>query len=381
MVPEGAAHVLWLFLRRYPYFRTLPLEKLRDLFLAFFFSWSVFGFLIHLLMLNSFPSRSAGLYWAVFAGGLAVLYFLVTLKDARFIPVLGLLQAALFIAYLSPSFSWGVLNQRISVDVVGIGIVTLLGFNFFGSFINTSGLEQVKIQTELAVAQTMQATLVPSIECRTMRWEVYGKSIPSDKVGGDLVDAITEEGKLLAYVADVSGHGIPAGLLMGMVNTAVRVCLQFREEPVAFLDALNRVLPSVKEPAMFATLACLRLAAHTNEVEYALAGHPPILHYQHENRELRRLGAYQLPLGILPVVYETARVAASAGDIFVIVNNGFIELTNSNDEEFGLDRLEKLIESNAERELPEIFSVVARVAALHGKQQDDQTLLLVKITS
>lgn len=53
----------WLFLRRYPYFRTLRLEKLRDLFLAFFFSWSVFGFLIHLLMLNRFPSRSAGLYW------------------------------------------------------------------------------------------------------------------------------------------------------------------------------------------------------------------------------------------------------------------------------------------------------------------------------
>ena len=371
----------WLFLRRYPYFRTLRLEELRDLFLAFFFSWSVFGFLIHLLMLNRFPSRSAGLYWAVFTGGLAVLYFLVTLKDARFIPVLGLLQAALLLVYLGPSFSWGVLNQRITVDVVGIGIVTLLGFNFFGSFINTSGLEQVKLQTELAVAQTMQTTLVPPVECRTARWEVYGKSIPSDKVGGDLVDAITEEGNLLAYVADVSGHGIPAGLLMGMVKTAVRVCLQFRQEPVAFLDALNRVLPSVKEPAMFATLACLRLAEHTNEVEYALAGHPSILHYRHESKELRRLGAYQLPLGILPAAYETARVAASVGDIFAILSDGFIELRNSNDEEFGLDQLEKLIECNAERELPEIFSVVARAAAQHGKQQDDQTLLLVKITS
>jgi hypothetical protein len=56
----------------------------------------VFGFLIHLLMLDSFPSRSVGLYWAAFAGGLAVLYFLVTLKGARFIPVEGLLQAGLF---------------------------------------------------------------------------------------------------------------------------------------------------------------------------------------------------------------------------------------------------------------------------------------------
>lgn len=113
-----------------------------------------------------------------------MLYFLVTLKDARFIPVLGLLQAALLLVYLGPSFSWDILNQRITVDVVGLGIVTLLGFNFFGSFINTSGLEQVKLQTELAVAQTMQTTLVPPVECRTARWGVYGKSIPSDKVGG-----------------------------------------------------------------------------------------------------------------------------------------------------------------------------------------------------
>jgi Stage II sporulation protein E (SpoIIE) len=370
----------WLFLRRYPYFRTLPLEKLRDLFLAFFFSWSVFGFLIHLLMLDSFPSRSVGLYWAAFAGGLAVLYFLVTMKDARFIPVLGLLQAGLFIMFLSPSFSWSILNQRIIVDVVGIGIVTLLGFNFFGSFINTSGLEQVKIQTELALAQTMQTTVVPPIQFRMARWEVYGKSVPSDKVGGDLVDAIAEDANLFVYVADVSGHGIRASVLMGMVKTAVRVSLHFRQEPVAFLDAMNRVLPSVKEPGMFATLAYLRLAEGTDEVEYALAGHPCILHYRHQNKESRHLGAYQLPLGILPATYETARVTASAGDIFAIVSDGFTELTNRKDQEFGLDGLEELITRNATRRLPEIFDVVAREAALHGKQQDDQTLLLVRIT-
>jgi serine phosphatase RsbU (regulator of sigma subunit) len=72
--------------------------------------------------------------------------------------------------------------------------------------------------------------------------------------------------------------------------------------------------------------------------------------------------------------------AASAGDIFAIVSDGFIEVTNSKDEEFGLERLEKLIARNAERELPEIFDAAVREAALHGKQQDDQTLLLVRMT-
>ncbi len=95
---------------------------------------------------------------------------------------------------------------------------------------------------------------------------------------------------------------------------------------------------------------------------------------------MRHLGTYQLPLGILPGTYETARVTASAGDIFAIVSDGFTELTNSNDQEFGLDRLEEVIGRNATRGLQEIFDEVAREAALHGKQQDDQTLLLVRIT-
>ncbi|HYL11007.1 MAG TPA: PP2C family protein-serine/threonine phosphatase, partial [Candidatus Acidoferrales bacterium] len=141
-----------------------------------------------------------------------------------------------------------------------------------------------------------------------------------------------------------------------------------------------RVLPSVKEPGMFATLACVKVAEGNCEVEYALAGHPCILHYRPETKELRRLGTYQLPLGIFPATYETARVAASAGDIFAIASDGFIEVTNSKDEEFGLERLEKIVERNAERELAEIFDAAVREAALHGKQQDDQTLLLVRMT-
>ena len=64
-------------------------------------------------------------------------------------------------------------------------------------------------------------------------FEVYGKSIPSAEMGGDLIDVVEKVGNLLAYIADVSGHGLPAGQLMGMLKTAMRVCLQFRQPPVA----------------------------------------------------------------------------------------------------------------------------------------------------
>lgn len=104
------------------------------------------------------------------------------------------------------------------------------------SFLTGEGLANLRLQTELALAHEIQTVLVPPISYKGAEFEAYGRSIPSEKVGGDLVD-IVEAGGLLAYVADVSGHGLPAGQLMGMLKTAVRVAFQLRRSPAGVLDA------------------------------------------------------------------------------------------------------------------------------------------------
>jgi serine phosphatase RsbU (regulator of sigma subunit) len=91
------------------------------------------------------------------------------------------------------------------------------------------------MQTELFLAHAIQATLVPTISFQNATFEVYGKSIPSAQMGGDLIDLIESGGSLLVYVAAVSGHGLAPGQLMGMLKTAMRVSLQF--QPNARLDA------------------------------------------------------------------------------------------------------------------------------------------------
>ena len=91
-----------------------------------------------------------------------------------------------------------------------------------------------------------------------------------------VIDVIESDGGLVAYVADISGHGLPAGQLMGMLKTAMRLAVQFRQMPVAALESVDRVLPDLKKPEMYATLALLRFDG-SSEAEYALAGHPPIL--------------------------------------------------------------------------------------------------------
>jgi len=103
---------------------------------------------------------------------------------------------------------------------------------------------------------------------------ICGRSIPSSRVGSDLIDAVSF-GSLTCYLADGSGHGITAGVLMSMVKSAIRTSLSKGAPLVERMQRLNEVLFDLKEPGMFVTLACLR-SAGAGRPEYALAGHQPI---------------------------------------------------------------------------------------------------------
>jgi serine phosphatase RsbU (regulator of sigma subunit) len=183
---------------------------------------------------------------------------------------------------------------------------------------------------------------------------------------------------LLAYVADISGHGLAAGQLMGMLKAAMRVAVRFRQPPVTMLETADRVLPGLKAPDMFATLALLHFGT-SGEVEYASAGHVPILHYRDRTRDVVRLSLEQLPLGLFPGGdYVSGSVTYSAQDLFLVVTDGFTEVTNARDEEFGLERLEHLLARHAAKPLCEIWDLIMRDVNRHGPQRDDQSALLVR---
>jgi serine phosphatase RsbU (regulator of sigma subunit) len=271
------------------------------------------------------------------------------------------------------------LKERVLFDAIGIFVSAVLGFRLLLSFVTHEGLANVRMQTELSLAHGIQATLVPTLSFQTPRFEVYCKSIPSTEMGGDLIDVIQSDGSLLAYVADISGHGLPAGQLMGMLKTAMRVSLQFHQQPVALLESADRVLPAVKEPEMYATLALLYFDGST-QAEYALAGHVPILHYRERSRDTVRLSTEQFPLGLIPgSPYASERVSYSPRDLFLMLTDGITEVANERDEEFGLARLERLLSQHADQPLSQIWELVMGEVKQHGVQQDDQSLLLVRV--
>jgi hypothetical protein len=360
---------------------------------AVFCIFSVIGFFSDLLNRGTYPFGVA-LIVATMCGLNAVLWIVVMARLPLF--AMGLLIVFQF--YLGIVITWACnwAGRTFSMPPVpsetgirfaawGILIVVITAYAFIVGYFRAEGIATGRIRNELELAHGIQKTLVPPILLRTDLFEVYGLSQPSDKVGGDLVDAVMlPGGDMIAYLADIAGHGLPAGILMGMLKTAARTALldatvgDPSESLPALLEKLNRVLPHVKEPQMYATLTAFRLNAD-GSVWYAMAASPPVLHWSPHRGDLSLVQEEQYPLGLLPISgFTGAAIELNPGDLLVVATDGVLEVCDKKEEEFGIERLEQTIEAHARGSLPDLTQAILDKARAFGKQTDDQTLLVIR---
>jgi sigma-B regulation protein RsbU (phosphoserine phosphatase) len=235
--------------------------------------------------------------------------------------------------------------------------------------------------TTVAFAAEMQGTLVPPLSYRGACVEAQGQCIPKDEVGGDLMDLVADGPEVIAYVADVSGHGLRAGVLMGMIKTAMRYGLMLRRPLANLVSDLNRVLPQVKDPSMFATLAALRFDG-SDEVEYVSAGHVPLMQFRKRTNDVISHYAQQFPLGLFAGdARASQRIRFEAGDIFVLLTDGAVESGEERDAEAGLELLAQILRKFNERPLAEIFEIHRNETGPQGARHDDRTVLAVRVLS
>jgi serine phosphatase RsbU (regulator of sigma subunit) len=236
----------------------------------------------------------------------------------------------------------------------------------------------VRAQNESALAQAIHARLVPALHERHGTFEFCGASRASGAVGGDLVDVVAPADGWAALVADVSGHGVDSGLLMGMVKSAARMRLASAGGAAALLHDLNRVLFPLKSANMFVTCACLRHIGGAT-LEYALAGHLPVLHWRAADGSLVELAGPHVPLGIVPDhEYAASTIAFGPGDVFALVSDGLTAAADASGRELGLEGVKRLIAMHAQRPLDAMMAAVMDGARSPGTPPDDQTLLLVR---
>ena len=377
------------------YLSVVPHRKLLTLYLAVFFLFSMLGFYIDLNATGGSAPPWAVIAVAILSGAYAALYpYVLVRQPIVYLYVLTFINFffgsanATWLHYVSIVHPAHFLHPRSGINFAaqGINIVVICSYICFIIFIRAQAVSAFRIQNELDLAHSIQRTLVPPIALSAEGYDLHGISLPSEKVGGDLVDVVQlPDGTIVAYVADVSGHGLQAGILMGMVKTAARTILleDFASPEVllrTFCDRLNRALPGVKETHMYATLAVLHLS-QDGVVHYALAGHPAILHYAATTSSTTELACEQFPVGLLPVsTYLTQQAKLAAGDILIITTDGILEACNATDEEFGEARLAAITTNffASGSSLEGFSSTVTTAVQSFGKQADDQTLLIIR---
>src|ERR1700729_1963768 len=297
---------------RWIHFRSVPIKRLWVLIAAVFLLFSVFGFYVDLMYGGVLPY--VVVLQIAFCVGLNASLWIIVLSRLSLPFLVGLIVLQFFTTLINTSIAhWMTRSFDLKPVPSELGIhfaatatmsAIILSYIFFVVYIRREGKESFRMRNELELAHGIQTTLVPPVGLRTSRFEIYGISHPSEKVGGDLVDAIyLASGDAIAYVADIAGHGLPAGILMGMLKTATRTALldaaigQPSETLPLLLEKLNRILPDVKEPQMYATLTAFLLKAD-GSAWYAMAASPPILHWNANGEDTRMMVEEQYPLGL-----------------------------------------------------------------------------------
>jgi serine phosphatase RsbU (regulator of sigma subunit) len=379
-------------MKRLQYYRHVPFGRLWSLYAAVFCLFALTGFLGDLLKLGRTPYLIVILN-ALCSGFVAVMYLHVgTRLQPRFFLHATLLQIPVWVGFavlsgwLVSHYALQPVDSASGIRLASMAMLTLVvtSYSLFIRFLRGEGQEAFRLRNELELAHGIQKTLVPPVSLQTADFVVYGRSDPSEKVGGDLVDMVElEDNSTVAYLTDIAGHGLQAGILMGMVKTAARTVLLEEQSKngaevlSSLMDRLNRVLPAVKEPQMYATFAGFSLNAD-GTVHYGLAGHPAFLHYR-SAESIDRLSSEQFPLGLLPVTdFSTGITKMASGDLLIVVTDGILEACDKEESEFGLERLERVVSGHAGETLPALAESILASARAFGSQVDDQTLLLVR---
>jgi len=328
--------------------------------------------------------------WTIFGAAMAACYLVVIMTRIVWLPLLILLQVggSLLIdrlpaakPILAPGPETEALRKRLTINAMGAVACISVSYTLFLVFITRSGKEFVELDTELHLARDIHRALVPRIETRIGGFDFLGVSSPSGEVGGDLVDVVEHDGEpeWTAYLVDVSGHGVPSGVLMGMVKSAVRMALTTPTPLEPMLSGLNDVLYEISQPQMFATFAALRPAG-PGRIAYTLAGHLPILCWRAATDVVEELAVSQVPLGMLPGRdYIAAETSCASGDVFLVLTDGLTEVFDRFDREFGMEGVRATFAANAQSPLPQLEEALLTASRSHGTQLDDQSLILIRV--
>jgi PAS domain S-box-containing protein len=241
---------------------------------------------------------------------------------------------------------------------------------------------RVRLKEEARMARNIQTNLLPKGHPEIAGYDIAGKNVPALNVGGDYYDFIRlDEDRIAIGLGDVSGKGLAASLVMANVQATIRGLALFDDDPRDCMEKANRLLFRSTDSRTFVSLFYGILDTRRHTIRYSNAGQDMPILFSAAGKCIR-LGTRGIALGMKEnVVYEEEEISIHPEDRLLIYSDGISEAMNKELEEFGQERIERVIRKNsadrAEVLVEKIFSAVStHLGPL--SPNDDMTVVLIR---
>ena len=299
-----------------------------------------------------------------------VLYLHLRFTDSTAFPF------PVYVTYAALIFVAGIIAAAVARQVRGYVITAVREAKLAG--------ELQQINHDLDIARSIQQGLLPASPPQLDHFEIAGWNQPANQTGGDYFDwQRLPDGQIAISVGDATGHGIGPALMSALCRAYARASFMVDRGYDQVLEHLNTLLTNDLADNHFVTFAVVFLNPVGSEVKVLSAGHGPILCYRRATNKLEDFEAQGIPLGMIAgITYKDSPLKwLKAGDMIVLVTDGFYEWQNRGSEEFGLQRLKDTIrearDCSAGEVIARLYSAVKNFSE-GTEQKDDLTVVVIK---
>lgn len=249
-------------------------------------------------------------------------------------------------------------------------------------------VEKERMQQELSLASDIQKDLLPKKMPEYKGIDIFASVEPAEEVGGDCYDFIPlSEDRMIMYVGDVTGHGVPSGIVSAISNALIEGFSDLYNSLTELTIKLNHVLKKKTRSNIFITMVLCIWDSTKKEFTYVSAGHEQIMIYNAKKKEVTLANPGGLALGMLPDISNVVKqeeIPLKKGDVLLIYSDGIPEAWQTETEMYGMERFQESFKKNATLKTAEEVhdAVIDDVRTFMGKhkQMDDITLMVIKGT-
>lgn len=253
--------------------------------------------------------------------------------------------------------------------------------------ISTDLKEGKRMSSELDIASKIQNDVLPKEAPEIRGLDIVAKTRSAAEVGGDCFDFMQKNENFYVYIGDVTGHGVPAGLVMIMVDTLMHAWSQTAVSSEEILVQINRFLNQRMGMQRFMTLVMLRWDELKQKMYYIGAGHEHVLVYRAATKKVDVIRSGGIALRMIPDISKIVKeqpVEFEKDDVIVLYTDGITEAKNKENEMYGIKRLVASLERNGRFSTSEkVFDNLTkdfRDFVDEYVQADDITMIVVKNT-